>query len=103
MSDKLPKPYQDFMKNFPVVGKNYEALGQAVHAAGPLDEKTRALVKLAVSVGGQTEGAVHAHTRKALKAGVSADEIRHAVLLSLPTIGFPRMMAALSWVNDVLE
>ncbi len=103
MSDKLPQPYQNFMKKFSEVGKSYEALGHAVHAAGPLDEKTRALIKLAVSVGGQIEGAVHAHTRKALKAGAGADEIRHTVVLSLPTIGFPRMMAALSWVNDVLE
>jgi alkylhydroperoxidase/carboxymuconolactone decarboxylase family protein YurZ len=102
MAKKLPKPYQDFLDKYPEVGKSYEALGKAVHAAGPLDEKTRALVKLSISVGAQREGAVHSHVRKALASGASPEEIRHAVLLALPTLGLPAMMAALTWVEDVL-
>jgi len=90
------------MKDFSEVGNAYEALGNAVHNAGPLDDKTRALIKLAISTGAKMEGAVHSHVRKALKAGVSKEEIRHAVLLSLPTIGLPSMMAALSWADDIL-
>jgi len=27
----------------------------------------------------------------------------HAVMLALPTIGLPSMMAALSWIDDVFE
>jgi alkylhydroperoxidase/carboxymuconolactone decarboxylase family protein YurZ len=77
-------------------------LGAAVHAAGPLDEKTRALVKLGIALGSQQEGAVHAHVRKSLEAGASADEIRHVALLSIPTLGFPATMAALTWIEDVL-
>jgi alkylhydroperoxidase/carboxymuconolactone decarboxylase family protein YurZ len=42
-------------------------------------------------------------TRKALKSGASKDEILHAVLLSLTTTGFPSMIAALGWVEEVLE
>lgn len=49
------------------------------------------------------EGAVHSHIRKALGAGVSPKEIRHAVLLALPTTGLPSMMAAMTWVDDVLS
>jgi alkylhydroperoxidase/carboxymuconolactone decarboxylase family protein YurZ len=60
-------------------------------------------VKLAVSVGALREGAVHSHARKALAAGAAPAEMRHVAILSLPTIGFPGMMAALSWVNDVLD
>ena len=48
------------------------------------------------------EGAVHSHTRKAIIAGASHEEIRHVAILSLPTIGLPSMMAALSWIDDVL-
>ncbi len=103
MANKLPKPYQKFLKAYPEVGKHYEALGKSVHAAGPLDEKTRALIKLSISVGAQREGAVHSHVRKALDAGVSPEEIRHSVLLSLPTLGLPAMMAALTWVEDMLK
>lgn len=99
----IPKRYKMFMEDFPDVAKSYEELGNAVHKAGPLDDKTRALIKLAISTGARMEGAVHSHTRKALKAGVSADEIRHTVMLSLPTLGLPSMMAALSWVDDILN
>ena len=71
MGNGIPKAYKRFMSNFPEVGQAYEALGQAVHGAGPLDEKTRALVKLAISIGARLEGGVHSHTRKALAAGAT--------------------------------
>ena len=100
---EIPKRYQKFHEEFPQVAQSYESLGDAVHNAGPLDEKTRALIKVAVSTGARLEGAVHSHTRKALKAGVSPEELKHAVMLALPTIGLPSAMAALSWVEDIIE
>jgi alkylhydroperoxidase/carboxymuconolactone decarboxylase family protein YurZ len=48
------------------------------------------------------EGAVHSHVRKALDAGVTPEEIRHAVMLAMPTLGLPTAMAAMTWVDDVL-
>jgi 4-carboxymuconolactone decarboxylase len=100
---KVPKRYKRFTEEFPDVAKSYEEMGKAVHEAGPLDEKTRALIKLAISTGARFEGAVHSHTRKALKSGCTKEELRHVAMLSLPTIGLPSMMAALSWVDEVLE
>ena len=99
----IPKRFKKFMEKYPEVAKGYNQLGDAVHKAGPLDEKTRALVKLGISTGARLEGAVHSHTRKALAAGVTPEEMKHAVILALPTIGLPSMMAALSWIDDVLE
>jgi alkylhydroperoxidase/carboxymuconolactone decarboxylase family protein YurZ len=43
------------------------------------------------------------HTRKAMAAGATPDEITHAVLLALTTTGFPNMMAAMGWVDSVLK
>lgn len=100
---QIPKRFQKFIEDYPEVAKAYEQLGDAVHQAGPLDEKTRALIKLAISTGARLEGAVHSHARKALKAGCTAEEMRQVALLSLPTIGLPSMMAALSWIDDILE
>jgi alkylhydroperoxidase/carboxymuconolactone decarboxylase family protein YurZ len=100
---KPPKRFQKFTEHYPDVTRAYEELGTAVHAAGPLDPKTRALVKLAISTGARLEGAVHSHVRKALEAGVKPAELRHVALLALPTIGLPSMMAALSWIDDVLD
>src|SRR3989304_6250429 len=54
---ELPKPFQDFNKNFPRVAEAYEALAAAAHDAGPLDERARRLVKLAIAVGGRLAGA----------------------------------------------
>jgi 4-carboxymuconolactone decarboxylase len=100
---KLPGRYLQFQKQFPEVFQAYDALGNATAGAGPLDGKTRALVKLALAVGAQMEGAVHSHTRRALEAGCTPDEIRHLVLLGTTTLGFPTMMKSLSWVEDVLK
>ena len=99
---KLPGRYVQFQKRFPKIAETFEQLGAATAEAGPLQDKTRALVKLGIAVGGEMEGAVHSHTRRALEAGCSPEEIRHVVLLALTTIGFPSTMKTMSWVEDVL-
>lgn len=100
---RLPKRFTDFTKHYPEVAKAYEELGNAVHAAGPLSNKERALVKFAISVGARLEGGAHAHARKALAAGVTKNELYHVALLAMQTIGFPSAMAAMSWIDDVVE
>lgn len=100
---QLPKRFKKFQKDFPEVANAYEELGKSVHTAGPLNEKTRALIKLAISTGAGTEGAVHSHTRKAVEAGCTKAEIKQTVMLALLTIGFPATMAAMSWVEDIIE
>lgn len=99
----LPNNYERFQREHPDVWQAYDQLGAAVHADGPLDERVRQLVKLGIAIGCQSEGAVHSHARKALAAGASKEAIGQVALLSLPTIGFPNMMAGLSWVGDVLS
>jgi AhpD family alkylhydroperoxidase len=79
-----------------------EQLGEAVRKAGPLDEKTSHLIQLAAAAAIRSEGAVHSHVRRALKAGAQPEEIYHAVILLTSTIGFPNTSAALSWVYDIL-
>ena len=99
----MPTRFKKFGRKYPEIMHAYEALGTATQQAGPLDAKTRALVKLGIAVGSWREGAVHSHTRRALGAGCTADEIRHAVLLATTTLGFPSMMATMTWVEDVLQ
>lgn len=100
---QMPARYQHFDKSYPSVMRAVEALGEATQSAGPLDSKTRALVKLAIAVGAAREGAVHSHTRRALEAGCTPDELRHVGVLAISTIGFPTTMAAMSWVEDILR
>jgi len=100
---QLPKRFEKFQQDFPQAASAYEQLGKAVHSSGPLDDKTRALIKLAISTGAGLEGAVHSHTRKAIELGITKEEIKQTVLLALPTIGLPPTMAVMSWVDDLLE
>jgi alkylhydroperoxidase/carboxymuconolactone decarboxylase family protein YurZ len=100
---KIPKRYQEFTKKYRDIAKAYEALGTACHAAGPLDDKTRALLKLAISIGARLEGGAHSHIRKAIDAGATKEELRHVALLAIPTIGFPSAMAAMSWIDDIVN
>ncbi|MBI1748676.1 MAG: carboxymuconolactone decarboxylase family protein [Acidobacteria bacterium] len=100
---KLPSAFENFRKTYPEMFRAYEQLGKACQDQGPLDTKTRALTKLAISIGARLEGATHSHTRRALEAGATPNEIRHVIFLALTTIGFPSMMAALTWVDEVLN
>lgn len=98
----LPEAYVEFMKKYPDVKKGFESLGTACHEAGPLDEKTRRLVKLGIAVGARLEGGVHAQVRMARREKISDEEIRHCVVLALTTIGLPSTVAAMTWAEDTL-
>ena len=87
----------------PSVALAYERLGEACAQAGPLDDKTRELIKLALAVGARLEGGVHSHVRRALDVGASPSEIRHVVTLAVPTLGFPNAAAAFTWIEGVLS
>ena len=54
----LPEIYKEFVKQYPEVSKAYDALADSCHEHGPLDKKTRRLVKLGIAVGLGSEGAV---------------------------------------------
>ena len=98
-----PKKFLDFIARYEEVADAYKELGSATRGAGPLDEKTASLVKLGIAIGLRHEGAVHAHARKSLAAGRTPDEIRHAAILATTTLGFPSMMAAFTWVDEIVS
>src|SRR5437588_6634390 len=101
----LPKKVESFSASFPSVWQAFHklALGEECHGAGPLDDRVRRLVKVGIAAAAQSEGAVHSAVRHAKAAGIPAEEIRHVILLTITTIGFPRAMAAISWAEDILK
>ena len=99
----LPEIFEQFRTDFPEVAAAYRELASTLHETGPLDRKTRSLVKLAISVGCEAEGAVRSHVRKALDDGISQAEIEHVILLALTTAGFPKTIAALKWCREVIQ
>ena len=100
MSKALPKTVNQFSKQYPKVWEAFNELGERCHQAGPLDEKTRRLIKLALSIGAGLEGATHSAVRGARKAGITADEINHVALLAITTLGFPAAARAMTWIAD---
>lgn len=103
MNKDHPKQYQKTHERYPDFINSVASLGKAAKNAGPIDEKTAQLVQLAAAAAIRAEGSVHSHTRRAMDAGATADEIHHALILLTNTIGFPNVMAALSWADDVIE
>lgn len=99
----FPKHYSDTMAKYPKLSEALATLGKAVREEGPIDAKTSHLIQLAAAASIRSEGSVHSHTKRALKAGATPEEIRHALILLVSTIGFPTVAAALSWVDDLLE
>lgn len=87
--------FTTFKKEFPEINEQYEALGEEIHLkGGPLPDTTRWLIKVAVSGAGRHERALQTHIHKARSAGASDEEIAHALLLLIPTCGFPTFMEA---------
>ena len=89
--------FTKFKKEFPKVYVSHEALGKEIHEnSGPLPEKVRWLIKVAVSGASQHPIALETHIMKAKEAGVKDVEIKHALLLLIQTTGFPTFMEAYS-------
>ena len=78
-------------------------MANLAHQSGPLDDKARQLVKLSLSIGAGNEGAVHSHTRRALQAGATHEEIFHVLALAVTSIGFPSTVKAYTWITDELK
>ena len=102
-TEELPATAGEFAEQYPDVWEQYAGLGKACSEAGGIDEETKRLVKLALAAGSESEGAVHSHVRRGLEEGIDPDTLRHVAVLSIPTLGFPKAMATLTWIDDLAE
>ena len=102
--EDIHKIFTRFKEEFPEVHARHEALGKEVHEkAGPLGENSRWLIKIAISAACNHKRALATHIRKARAAGVSDEEIKHALLLLIPTAGFPTFMKAYAVLEHPVE
>jgi len=91
----LHKIFTEFKKDFPEVYANNEALGKEIHEnSGPLPDKSRCLIKIGISGASRHLIALETHIMKAREAGVTDKEIKHALLMLIPTTGFSTFMEA---------
>ncbi|MBV6821916.1 carboxymuconolactone decarboxylase family protein [Pseudomonas sp. PD9R] len=94
--------YRNLKQQYPDYLDAVESLGAAVRHAGPLDESVVQLIQLGAAAAIHSEGAVHSHARRALEAGATPEQIRHTLISLTSTIGFPTVVAAISWADDVI-
>lgn len=99
----LPRTFVSFTERFPEVAKAHARMGEALDASGPLDRKATELVKLGVCVGASLESATKSHVRRALDHGATPEEIEHAVLQGMNTVGFSRTVMAWVWTSEQLS
>jgi 4-carboxymuconolactone decarboxylase len=99
----VPGTYKEFVEKFPQLGKAHEDIAKAVESYGPLDRKTCELIKIGISVGAGLETATRSHVRRAMQQGATEQQIMQAVLLAYNTCGWPRMVAAWTWVRQQIE
>jgi 4-carboxymuconolactone decarboxylase len=97
------KNYDWILQTFKTVMEKQEDLGKTLREAGPIDEKSSQLIQLGAAAAMRAEGSVHSHIKRAMKAGATPEEIYHAIILLISTIGFPATAAALSWARDIIE
>jgi alkylhydroperoxidase/carboxymuconolactone decarboxylase family protein YurZ len=100
MPAKVPPFTRDFRKSHPEVWEAFNEFAGRCHEAGPLDEKSRRLVKVALCLGAGIEGGTHSAVRNALRGGVTQAELEHIAVLAITTLGFPAAMRGLTWVTD---
>ena len=103
MTKSMPVAAGNLADEYPDIWKAYSALGKATADCGPLTDREKRLVKLALSIGVGSEGAVHSHTRRARADGIEPDAIRQVAMLAIGPLGLPRAVAAKTWIEDIDE
>ena len=99
----IHETFTRFKAEFPEIYAKHEALGKEIHEnVGPLTEKSRWLIKIAISAACNHKRALATHIKKAKAAGVTDDEIKHALLLLIPTAGFPTFMKAFAVLSNIV-
>ncbi|MDX1743535.1 MAG: carboxymuconolactone decarboxylase family protein [Ruegeria sp.] len=101
MSEKMPGAAGDLAAQNPEIWSAYSALGKATAECGPLTDREKRLVKLALAIGAGSEGAVHSHTRRAKSEGIEDSAIMQVAMLAIGPLGLPRAVAAKTWIEDV--
>ena len=91
---KKPETLRNFEKEFPEIWKAYTWLRDTCDHEGPLDQKTRELIKIGIETACGRHGGLVAHILRAKKGGASKGEILQAILLAAPLVGIPGVLDA---------
>jgi alkylhydroperoxidase/carboxymuconolactone decarboxylase family protein YurZ len=100
---KPPRRYFEIKERYPEIIDSYEQLASNVIKSSPLNKKEIALAKIGISIGLGHLSNLKSQVKKAIEAGIDHESIRSVALLSITTIGFSKMMAALSTIDEIFN
>ena len=89
-------------KELPEVMKAFYGLSRSSSTPGVLDTKSKELIALAIGVATHCDGCIAFHTRAALQAGASREEIVETLGVTIMMGGGPSLMYA-SHVMEAIE
>jgi len=99
----LPDIFKKFVERNREISEALLEVGELCSQAGPIDKLTQHLIQMAIAIGANSQGGVRSHARRALDAGATKEQVMQAVLLSATLVGFPGMIAAYGWVEEVIS
>lgn len=97
----LPEIFKTFVERHKDVSEALRNVGELCSQTGPIDAKTLHLIQMGISLGIGSKGGVRSHARRAMESGASREEITQVVLASTTVIGFPAMIAAYGWIEEL--
>lgn len=97
--DAVRSAYEQTRTRFAQAFRSYDQLGFG--EAGPLDAKTRRIIRFCVACESGAETKVRNYTRNALREGISPEELRQAVVLTVDT-GDSRSIPSITWVEETM-
>jgi len=102
MKEALPEHFNRFVDKYPGVWEAHQKMAEACGESGPLDRKTRELIKVAISGAANQETALERHAVMAVQEGATEEEVYQTILMLITSVGFPRASAALKWAERAL-
>lgn len=99
----LPDIFKTLVERHPAITEAQRTVGDLCAQAGPVDTKTQHLIQMGIAIGLGSKGGVRSHARRALDSGATKEEVIQVVLLSTTMIGFPSMVAAYGWVEELFS
>ncbi len=99
----LPDIFKKFVERHREISEALLKVGELCSQAGPIDNGTQHLIQMGIAVGANSQGAVRSHARRALDAGATKEQVLQTVLLSATIVGFPAMIAAYGWLEEVIS
>jgi 4-carboxymuconolactone decarboxylase len=103
MAMYLPDIFKTFVERHRSISEALLKVGELCSQAGPMDQVTQHLIQMGIAVGAGSQGGVRSHARRALDAGATKEQVLQTVLLSSTIVGFPAMIAAYGWLEELIS